>query len=98
MTTVNITKTENTVEVNETTNVVTVQQGATQTVEVITQGPQGITGQQGQTGPQGPPVSGFNFDGSAKVNKSVVYYDSTAGKFKADNTWTTSTLVFGGDF
>ena len=92
MTTVNITKTENTVEVNETTNVVTVQQGATQTVEVITQGPQG------QTGPQGPPVSGFDFDGSAKVNKSVVYYDSTAGKFKADNTWTTSTLVFGGDF
>ena len=35
---------------------------------------------------------------AAKVNGSVVYYDSAAGKFKADTTWTTSTLVTGGDF
>ena len=83
---VSITETNNTVTVNETTNEVTVTQGITSIATVVS------------AGPQGPPVSEFYFDGSAKVNKSVVYYDSTAGKFKADNTWTTSTLVFGGDF
>ena len=89
---VSITETNNTVTVNETTNEVTVTQGVTSIATVVSEGPQGAVG------PQGPPVSEFYFDGSAKVDKSVVYYDSTAGKFKADNTWTTSTLVFGGDF
>jgi hypothetical protein len=86
---ITINETVNTVRVNETTNTVTVQEASASVVKVVTEGPQGI---------QGPPISGFDFDGSAKVSKSVVYYDSTAGKFKADNTWTTSTLVFGGDF
>ena len=89
---VSVTESNNTVTVNEATNEVTVTQGTTSIVNVVTEGPQGAVG------PQGPPISGFDFDGSAKVNKSVVYYDSTAGKFKADNSWTTSTLVFGGDF
>tara|TARA_Y100001938_G_scaffold94425_1_gene129400 strand:- start:5202 stop:5492 length:291 start_codon:yes stop_codon:yes gene_type:complete len=92
---VSVTESNNTVTVNETTNEVTVTQGTTSIVNVVTEGPQGQVGPQGI---QGPAVSGFDFDGSAKVNKSVVYYDSTSGKFKADNTWTTSTLVFGGDF
>lgn len=48
------------------------------------------------TGPQG--AKGLDLDETAKVNGSVVYYDSAAGKFKADTTWTTSTLVVGGDF
>jgi len=47
-------------------------------------------------GPQG--AKGIELDETAKVNGSVVYYDSAAGKFKADTTWTTSTLVTGGDF
>ena len=35
-------------------------------------------------------------NGTAKVTGSVVYYDGT--EYKADATWTTSTLTFGGNF
>ena len=50
------------------------------------------------TGPQGPLASGFVFDGSGKVDDSIVYYDSAAGEFKADNTTTKLSLVEGGNF
>ena len=86
MTSVNVTTTTNTVEVttNGSTAVVTVPQ--TSVVSAITQGP------------QGPAGAGFDIDSTAKVDKSVVYYDAAAGQFKADAVWTTSTLTFGGDF
>ena len=58
------------------------------TVEVTTQGPQG---------PQFA-SSGATLDDSAKVNDSVVYFDSTSGTFKADATTTKLTLVDGGNF
>ena len=58
------------------------------TVEVTTQGPQG---------PQFA-TSGATLDDSAKVNDSVVYFDSTSGTFKADATTTKLTLVDGGNF
>ena len=58
------------------------------TVEVTTQGPQG---------PQFA-SSGAILDDSAKVNDSVVYFDSTSGTFKADATTTKLTLVDGGNF
>ena len=58
------------------------------TVEVTTQGPQG---------PQFA-SSGATLDDSAKVNDSVVYFDSTSGTFKADATTTKLTLVNGGNF
>jgi len=78
--------------VNVTTNknTITVQEGDATTVTVSTQGPQGATGPAG-------PVS-IDIEDSAKINKSVIYYDSSSGKYKADATWTTSTLVFGGSF
>ncbi len=82
MTSVNITTNKNTV---------TVEEGDTTTVTVATQGPQGATG---PTGPSG----GIIVSDSAKVDKSVIYYDSSSGQYKADSTWTTSTLVFGGSF
>ena len=50
------------------------------------------------TGPQGPLASGFVFDGSGKVDDSIVYFDSAAGEFKADNTTTKLSLVEGGNF
>tara|TARA_B100001094_G_scaffold119051_1_gene114783 strand:+ start:13862 stop:14110 length:249 start_codon:yes stop_codon:yes gene_type:complete len=79
--------------VNVTTNknIITVQEGDTTIVKVATQGPQGATG---ATGPSG----GITVSDSAKVDKSVIYYDSSSGQYKADSTWTTSTLVFGGSF
>ena len=51
-------------------------------------------------GPQGPSWSttATSLSDSGRVNKSVVYYDSAAGEYKADSTWTTSTLVDGGNF
>ena len=58
------------------------------TVEITTQGPQGPTFSS----------SGATLDDSAKVNDSVVYFDSTSGTFKADATTTKLTLVDGGNF
>jgi len=49
-------------------------------------------------GPQGPAAAGFDFDGSNKVNDSLVYYDSSSDTFKADTTTTKLTLVNGGNF
>jgi len=47
-------------------------------------------------GPQGP--AGMGIDEVAKVDKSVVYYDAPAQQFKADASWTISTLTDGGNF
>lgn len=79
MTSVNITKTKNTVTVNGETSVVT----------VATVGPQG---------PVGGSSGGFALSDDNKVNKSIIYYDSTAGTYKADSTWTTNTITDGGNF
>ena len=74
--------------VNVTTN------GKTTVVENTTTNTVSIT----TAGPQGPAASGFVFDGSGKVNDSIVYFDSAAGEFKADNTTTKLSLVEGGNF
>ena len=58
------------------------------TVEITTQGPQGPAGS----------ITGLTFDVSAKVDGSILYYDSTSGNFKADTTTTKLTLVDGGNF
>ena len=78
------------VNVTETRNTVTVTtSGTTNTVQIATQGPQG---------PQGAAGSNFSLTDSAKVDKSIIYYDSDAGSYKADSTWTTDTLTDGGNF
>ena len=74
--------------VNVTTN------GKTTVVENTTTNTVSIT----TAGPQGPAAAGFVFDGSGKVNDSIVYFDSAAGEFKADNTTTKLSLVEGGNF
>jgi hypothetical protein len=60
------------------------------------EGPQGAAGPQGPVGPAGP--AGLVVNDVAKVDKSVVYYDANTAMFKADNTWTTDTLVDGTNF
>jgi hypothetical protein len=71
------------------------------------QGPQGLQGLQGPTGPQGPqgpsgtagPLGGLsNVDTSAVENGSILYYDSASSFFRADTSWTTSSLSDGGNF
>ena len=76
------------VNITETTNKVTINEGDATVVTVSTQGPQGPTFT----------TSGTTCDDSGKVDKSVLYYDSVAGVYKASNTWTVSTLVDGGNF
>ena len=43
-------------------------------------------------------ISGFSVEDSAKVDGSIVYYDSSTSRFKADATTTKSTIVDGGSF
>ena len=73
-----------TVVVREVENVVTT---------IVAQGPQGPPGP-----PGGQVGSGLIVDDSAKVDKSVVYYDAPSASYKADATWTTSTIVDGANF
>ena len=68
-------------------NTVTVN-GDTNVVTVATRGPQG---------PQFS-TSGVNLNDSNKVNNSVVYFESTSGTVKADQTRTVENLVDGGNF
>ena len=89
MTSVNVTLQKNKVEVTNQAKSTTVEVGKTSTVQAVTAGPQG---------PKGDAGSGFSLTDTDKVDKSIVYYDSSAGVYKADDTWTISTLVFGGDF
>jgi len=58
------------------------------TVEITTQGPQGPSFA----------ASGVTLLDASKVDKSIIYYDGTAGSYKADSTWTTSTITDGGNF
>jgi hypothetical protein len=87
MTTVNVTTQKNTVTVTDANGSTVVDTPVTTVVTASTVGPQG---------PSSAP--GFSVDVTGKVNKSVLYYDSAAGKFLADGTWTTDTLVLGGNF
>jgi hypothetical protein len=74
------------VKITTTKNTVSVTEEPTTVVTVSTVGPQGASG------------AGFVLDQTAKVDKSVVYYDSASGEFKADATWTIDTIVLGGNF
>lgn len=89
MTTVKVTTTENKVTVTEDGSSTVVKTPVTTTVTATTAGPQG---------PKGDAGSGFSLNQAAKVDKSVIYYDSASGEYKADATWTISTIVKGGDF
>ena len=64
--------------------VVVTEDGDNTVVTIATQGPQGS--------------GGFIVDETAKIDQSVVYYDAIAATFKADATWTTTTLTDGGNF
>ena len=89
MTTVNVTTTKNTVTVTEDGSSTVIETPVTTTVTATTAGPQGE---------QGPAGLGLTLNETAKVDKSVVYYDSASGEFKADATWTINTIVLGGNF
>lgn len=58
-------------------------------IELIAAGPQG---------PPGPIGSGLAVNDAAKVDKSVIYYDTETASFKADAIWTVFSLTDGGNF
>jgi len=89
MTTVNVTTQANTVTVTDSSGSTVVKTPVTTLVTASTAGPQG---------PEGPAGSGFTLEQASKVDKSVVYYDSASGEYKADATWTINTIVLGGNF
>ena len=72
------------VNITTTKNNITFNEGDATVVTVATQGPQGETG--------------IDLVDTNKVNKSIIYYDSAAGTYKADSTWTATTLTDGGNF
>lgn len=86
MTTVNVTTTANSVTVTEDGSSTVVQNPVTTVVTATT------------AGPQGPAGAGFTLNQTAKVDKSVIYYDSSSGEYRADDTWTIETIVLGGNF
>ncbi len=71
------------INITQNKNTVTVN-GETRVVTVKTQGPQGAVG--------------FDLDETSKADGSVIYYDQSSAKFKADATTTKLTLVNGGNF
>ena len=84
MTTVNITKTQNTIDVTDNNVTTTVKVPETSVVTAITVGPQG--------------ANAAMIDTDNAVNKSIVYYDGSSSSLKANSTWTTDTLTNGGNF
>ena len=72
------------VNVNTTQNKVTVSETNNNVITVAVAGPQG--------------AKGLDLDETSKVNGSVIYYDQTSAKFKADATTTKLSLVNGGNF
>jgi len=89
MTSVNVTTQTSSVTVTDATSSTAVSTSSASTVTATTAGPRG---------PKGDAGSNFSLTDTAKVDRSVIYYDSDAGSYKADSTWTTSTLTDGGNF
>lgn len=91
MNTVNITTTKVYVSITEEVEpgkvvVTELALGKPEVIAIVTQGPQGIPG-------LNIPVVD-----SAKVDKSVVYYDAPTSTYRVDSTWTVNTLTDGGNF
>ena len=90
MTSVNVSNVANTITVTEGGSTTVVNSSQTSTVTAITEGPQG---------PQGTPgPGGLVVNDTAKVDKSVVYYDASSTSFRADAVWTIPNLSDGGNF
>ncbi len=77
-----------TVNITTSKNTVTIDEDNSSVIEVATQGPQGPSFAS----------SGVGLTDTNRVNKSIIYYDSASGSYKADSTWTASTLTDGGNF
>lgn len=98
MTSVNVTTTSNTVTVTADGQTTVVTSPVTNVVTATTAGPQGATGEAGPPGGAGGSFSQKNLDESNVVDGSLIYYHASSGEYKANSTWTVSTIVTGGNF
>ncbi len=76
------------VNITTTKNTVEVNEGDTTVVTIATQGAQG----------ESFSTTATVLNDDNKVNNSLVYFDSTSGTFKADQTRTIENIVDGGNF
>lgn len=88
------------VVISEETMIVSVIEGEkNETVITVPARPSIVLSASGPQGPAGPAGSGgLVVNESAKVDKSIVYYDAGSQQFLADANWTTNTLTDGGNF
>lgn len=95
MTFVNVTTTQAEITITEENGAITTitTPSAPNIITAYTEGPQGVPGPALQSIGQIPDV-----DTSAVANGSVLVYDGSVSKFKANDIWTTATLSDGGNF
>lgn len=79
-------------EITEVNQTVVISDSDTGVVEVVTQGPAGASASAFGVGELA------DVDDSARVDKSVLYYDQSAGKWKGDDVNTILTITDGGNF
>lgn len=98
--TIVVNKEQSSVVVNEESNAVEIVANSSPSIQATASTAVSLTffgqGPQGAIGPQGE--KGINLDETAKIDRSVVYYDAASSKFKADAIITTSALTDGGNF
>jgi hypothetical protein len=95
MTFINVTTTQAEITITEENGAITAitTPASPGVITAYTEGPQGAPGAAIASIGQIPDV-----DTSAVSDGSVLVYDSSSSKFKANNVWTTSTLSDGGNF
>ena len=84
---INVETSQAEVIVNEENGVVTAitTPSARQVLTAVTEGPQG-------------PAGSFPLNDTAKVDRSLIYYDAASSSYRAGSTWTTDTVVDGANF
>lgn len=85
------------VDVNEGSgNIIVVENKSVAVVTAVTEGPQG------PPGPPGPAVGTLSalldVDVTGVEDKSILVFNASESKFKANGTWTTDTVTDGGNF
>lgn len=77
-------------------NIVISEQGQSKIVLTVPAQPRIVLSSPGMAGPPGP--AGLELDDTARVDKSVIYYDAASSTYRADGAWTLNTLTDGGNF
>tara|TARA_R100001082_G_scaffold47604_1_gene25450 strand:+ start:545 stop:805 length:261 start_codon:yes stop_codon:yes gene_type:complete len=86
MTSITIVEQNPSIDITDVSKTVNVESTQTNTVEIASEGPAGAIG------------GTFAVNETGKTDKSILYWDGSSNVYKANSTWTVSTLVHGGNF